>query len=264
MRRFQFGSQLYEWATSNPGEFRVKKTFLNANATRAFSLIELLVVIAIIAILAALLLPALSRAKERGRRTVCLNNEKQMGVAIMLFADDNDDRFPMQFDSGVSDFANSASPTNFLRSLIPYLTNPGEGKLFGCPSAPRRFVTASESPTYESDSNYLVNGVIVGRTRSAILSESDLILVQEDWYRRSLSWLRPVLVGSQYSYWHSFYPTDGREQYSNLHDGGGDLLFADGHAEYRKGKALRSGDFGLLPVNDDWSAPSDAAYTPAF
>src|SRR5436190_825705 len=182
-------------------EDRVKENFIKANARRAFSLIELLVVIAIIAILAALLLSALSRAKERGRRTVCLNNEKQMGVAIMLFADDNDDRFPMQFDSGVSDFANSASPTNFLRSLIPYMTNPGEGKLFGCPSAPQRFVTPSENPTYESDSNYLINGVIVGRTRAVILSESDLILVQEDWYRRSLSWLRPVLVGSQYSYW---------------------------------------------------------------
>jgi prepilin-type processing-associated H-X9-DG protein len=61
------------------------------------------------------------------------------------------------------------------------------------------------------------------------------------------------LQGSQYSYWHSFYPTDGREQYSNLHDGGGELLFADGHVAFRKGKDLRSGDFGLLPATDDWT-----------
>ncbi len=59
-----------------------------------FTLLELLVVIAIIAILAAMLLPALARAKERGRRTVCKSNMHQVGLAALLYAADNRERFP--------------------------------------------------------------------------------------------------------------------------------------------------------------------------
>ena len=66
-----------------------------ARATEAFTLIELLVVIAVIAILAALLFPTFAKVRDNARRTACASNMRQVGMALMQYADDNEEHYPV-------------------------------------------------------------------------------------------------------------------------------------------------------------------------
>ncbi|HEY1661690.1 MAG TPA: type II secretion system protein [Verrucomicrobiae bacterium] len=145
--------------------------FVSTNLQRAFTLIELLVVIAIIGILAALLLPALSAARERAHCAQCGNNLKQAGLAFELYADDYKGHIMQRYYG----FNSQGVEVGYDEMLIPYTLKSGQftniAKVFTCPS--------QQQTDYPHQPGYGMNWYYDNVALAVVLNPSDIILVTE-------------------------------------------------------------------------------------
>jgi prepilin-type N-terminal cleavage/methylation domain-containing protein/prepilin-type processing-associated H-X9-DG protein len=220
------------------------------NPKSAFTLIELLVVMAIISLLAAILFPVFGRARENARRASCQNNLRQIGMGVMQYTQDWDERLPYNAwdppHGGVNYYMDpSHTKASTPRGIQPYLKSI---QVFVCPSA---HVYTGALPDDVSNTSYYENGVVTARMLAAIPESANTVLIQEGEGRSNTYYSRPTAaycpVG-QYSFF-QFYPTAGNPAYNNYHFNGGNLLFCDGHVKWRKVTTIQAGDFGLTPAN---------------
>jgi prepilin-type N-terminal cleavage/methylation domain-containing protein len=240
-----------------------QKTGLRASrgsALAAFTLIELLVVIAIIAILAAMLLPALSRAKEKADRISCQNNLRQIGFYVQFYTDENRDIFPAHRNQNENDNATTALTNWWGTAVIGYAKN--QSNLFHCPAIKGRQLDNGVRWDWAFDCHKVGYGInsyfdCFWPYTSGSVSISGINFTTAPWFKRTLvkSPADNFLIGdatpksdgmwSSSCWWpnacmiQSASASQGFEGVDNVrHRNVGVAVFTDGHSEARKDSKL--------------------------
>ena len=194
---------------------------------KGFTLIELLVVIAIIAILAAILFPVFARAREKARQTACLNNVKQLTLAIMMYAQDYDERLPYADRWGHPD---GGQPYWYVY-LHPYIMNE---QVRVCPSQPNR--ARGYGWNWQNFGYRAMSGTIgrnPGRSLAEIRRPAETIIIGDNPDDGSRA------AGGPWVYGPDQQDPDGNvtndpalSNVARRHNGGGNYGFLDGHAKW--------------------------------
>jgi prepilin-type N-terminal cleavage/methylation domain-containing protein/prepilin-type processing-associated H-X9-DG protein len=238
---------------------------------RGFTLVELLVVIAVIALLAALLLPALASAKAKTKRVACLSNMRQVSLAVSFYAGEFVGRLPNPKAKNTFDFNNAKAPDNPLKLLRPFvglINSNAAAPVYVCPGA-QPTTKADYAPVGTSSTALTINQVVMNWRAERLGNPARTVVMQENYALMSYLWYQPENVdadpstaGHRYSRWHMWTSSEGeqwsgtkREHYCNLHQGGGNLIWADGHVSYKLSARTSSLDWGLLDssgVDSPW------------
>jgi len=205
---------------------------------RGFTLIELLVVIAIIAILAAILFPVFARAREKARQTSCLSNLKQIGLGILMYAQDYDDMLPRSAMYTVpSAVLPEGGPDYWFTAIYPYINN---GQIFGCPSFGSNLIysggASTTDPMFPNGVNYTYN-LRAHQVALGDIQHPAAFLMAVDGTNNYFRLRRYDEATTNYVWdldrhnegWNGVM-ADGHAKWSNLKWGGSDLGPADGDA----------------------------------